>query len=123
MDHDLSKLPKWAQDKINILESTLRSVKEEMEQSTKPESTRLVVWGMTIDGGLPDGERGLPEYATVRFYLGDERDSAYIDFKLIDDESSRRRAKRHVRVVGHAFVSGRLQVLPSSGNSIDLEIH
>jgi hypothetical protein len=78
MTHDVTKLPKWAQRRIETLETQLEQVRE---------ANRLQVEGET-DIWIQDysrGDRPLPVNSTIRFDLGDDE----IDISVRDHSSGR----------------------------------
>lgn len=62
MNEDLSKLPKWARDRIDVLERDLAFAQEQLDARDAPEGTPIT-WSTLADHKW----HGLHAYATVRF--------------------------------------------------------
>lgn len=70
--YDVTKLPKWAQFKIKVLERNLELAKETAAKSDLPDSK--ISWRYAID------RHGIPDNATVEFDIDDTR----IDISIVD---------------------------------------
>jgi len=66
MAEDITKLPKWAQKRIELLEGAVDYLGHKLKQWEGEEETNVVY----LDG--LNTERPLPKDATIRFYNDDE---------------------------------------------------
>jgi len=71
MPNDVSKLPKWAQDRIRLLERKAERLEHKIDQLEGTEETNI-----TYLDGL--GERPLPANKTIRF----QTNAGHIDVRL-----------------------------------------
>lgn len=71
MKHDISKLPKWAQEKIETLALRLREARRTIEEQANPGPTRVAVNLDWVEGGRAD--YWAPNDARIRFFLPDGR--------------------------------------------------
>lgn len=68
-DGDVTKLPKWAQDRIHYLERELAAARAENKARFENQPTRIAwIDYSNIQSG--DCERYLPEHGPFRFYFG-----------------------------------------------------
>jgi hypothetical protein len=99
---DITRLPKWAQDRIRLLEANLRSAQRDLDAMTgDPANTDTLLWNY-------QNEKGLPRHANIRFRTG-PKGADYIDARLDDIEGC---------VVIHG--GDRLAIVPSASNVIKI---
>ena len=103
---DVTKLPKWAQSKIRVLEDNIAHLKKQIGQIFEP-ATTSIRWGINLQTG-DDGIHGLPDDSPIKFYLtNDGKDRRYIQIMLSKD-------KEYISIMGSRGIS----ILPASGNYI-----
>lgn len=112
--HDVSKLPKWARDRIENLERDLRVSEERcrrlFDREPEPVSGRVVVESFYGHNPGSNGEHDqpLPDHSTIRFHVGDmQRWNNYIDVRMERTEDG-----LAVQVRGH----DRIAITPHSSN-------
>lgn len=106
MQQDISKLPKWAQQRITILERDLRYAHDQMKRVRSNEPTRIVVSPYS-----PANNLFLPDNSTVRFMLEcGVHERNYIDVTL-EGTTIMARTDRWMRMA------------PYSGNSVGIGFH
>jgi len=97
--NDVTKLPRWAQDKIALLERNLEYAKKQL--AALDNENGMVTWE-----SYPE-KHGIPPTATVRFRLNIGNVEARIDG-----------SGDHLRV---STTTGRLVVLPGAANTVHIE--
>lgn len=110
-NQDLSRVPKWAQDKINGLEKRVTELKNHVAELSSPHpGTNVAIDQHHI---YPDVE--LPEFSQVLFYLGDERDRWH---DAIEVRISRNHpGQLEIRGPGEG-----LRIIPSTYNGVRMEL-
>ena len=80
---DKTKLPKWAQDKINQLEKSLGIAQRDLRNAYSKEKTNILVdpWSADVSSGGNKPKAYIPERATIRFMFDKKR---YIDVLFRD---------------------------------------
>jgi hypothetical protein len=102
---DISKLPKWAQSEILVLEKDVESLTRQVNQIVAGANSR-VHWS------YGENENGLPEHATVTFKVGEHK---HVRVRLRFEEHS----------IGRLNINcdgGSLIVHPGASNDIDVSV-
>lgn len=104
MEYDVSKLPKWAQDKIKNLERNCEDLDAKLSAMGGDTETSRIVWmdGMT--------RRSIKNYGTIRFRIGETID----DFECID-------VNLHNRTFT-VYGSRAIRILPHAANAVEIAI-
>lgn len=97
---EINKLPKWAQEKLHILNNQVRTMRGAMQEMTE-ETPSNVYW----NDYSTDARKFIPDNAIVRFQLPD----GYITMHMYDDR---------VQVLG----STRIKLNPHASNHIEIRI-
>lgn len=107
---DTSKLPVWAQDKINELRYEVDKLERQLEiaqgASTGGETNVYIMEGVS-------DKIYLPEHTQVDFQLGDNYRTA-VSVGIITDAAGR----SHLRINGNSGIS----IIPRASNLIEIEI-
>jgi hypothetical protein len=98
---DVTKLPKWAQMHIEVLQADVEYRDRQLGEMASPDAKVQLVQGMNEN-------RGLPDEARVRFRLGDKRITVHIS--------------RYDNVLDINSADGALQVEPSASNHIYVRV-
>lgn len=104
---DVTKLPKWAQSRISVLEGELHHAKETLRQIESPEGTRIQLGHEFLHGRT----RYIPE-ELLTFKLGD-RLHEQISVRLSRDEGAPR-----LIIQGHDSVV----IAPVASNLVEIHI-
>ena len=111
MKHDITKLPKWAQQRIQNLERDCDSLRDALLVSESQEQTRVGL-GISVEPGrIGEPERWLPN-TSVCFYLDDER-------RELDSWVSARISGDAVSILAS---HGGIYVEPRASNSISIKL-
>jgi len=99
----ITKLPKWAQARIRLLQKNLARAQEQLRQITTGDSP--IVWN---DSPVRGDWHGIPARATLRITV----DAGVLELQLL----------RHGVLQVRNFGTGRIMAQPSSHNSLDIDI-
>lgn len=114
-DHDLHRLPKWAQSRIAVLENRVQHLESKLNEGPEESDTFADPYGTFAPGDNQPSGRPLGEGTIVRFWLGDDRRYKYVDVSA----KVTGRGKHYVNVHGG---EGALSVRPSSSNVVEITV-
>lgn len=100
MSEDITKLPRWAQDRIKALEADVAHAQAQLAAHDAPDGTPIT-WTTSIDST----RHGLHKYATVRF----QTPNGYVDVHLTDEGELR------------VYAQNTMVIRPRSANLVYLE--
>lgn len=102
--YDVSTLPKWAQDRIRVLERSYADLEDKLSAMGEDAEQSRIVW---MDGRT---HRGIKDYGTIRFRLGEVID----DFEYVD-------VNLHERTL-MIYGARPIRILPHASNAVEIAI-
>lgn len=118
-DDDISKLPKWAQSRIRIMQGQIKELQDELRSRSGVKS-RIVVGYEDTDSVahyMTVPATYIKNHETVRFKVVDQVDFSFIDTGFYKNLNYK--DLESIRIVG----SRNIIVEPESGNVVRISLH